>query len=364
MAVAAVNHFKVDLRAIQFTLYEHLKVAAALRARAFAHLSREECDAIIDQCVPLRDRGDRTAERTGRPGRLPARGRPRASRRPGFKEAWKQALRARPDVVRHAGRGAAASAGPHAIAVVLEELQSGANTAFNMYPGLTHGAADVIEQFALARGQRALPAGDVRRPLRRHDVPHRAARRLRRRRHQDPRATHLDGNVYAISGTKIFISAGDHDLTENIIHLVLARIDGAPAGTKGLSLFIVPKIWVNDDGSARRAERRRDGVDRAQDRHQGVGDRGAELRRERRLPRHPGRRPAARGHAADVPHDERRAHRRRRPGPRGRVDRVPERARLRARAQAGLVGAALEGSATRRACRSSSTPTCAACCSR
>lgn len=50
-------------------------------------------------------------------------------------------------------------------------------------------------------------------------------------------------------GQNPFISAGDHDLTENIIHLVLARVDGAARGTKGLSLFIVPKIWVNADGS-------------------------------------------------------------------------------------------------------------------
>ena len=51
------------------------------------------------------------------------------------------------------------------------------------------------------------------------------------------------------SGTKIFISGGDHDLAENIVHMVLARIDGAPAGTKGLTLFIVPKLRVNADGS-------------------------------------------------------------------------------------------------------------------
>src|SRR6266567_4755585 len=57
-----------------------------------------------------------------------------------------------------------------------------------------------------------------------------------------------DGS-YTIAGTKIFISAGEHDLSENIIHLVLARIEGAPAGIKGLSLFIVPKINVNTDGS-------------------------------------------------------------------------------------------------------------------
>src|ERR1700712_5264112 len=57
-----------------------------------------------------------------------------------------------------------------------------------------------------------------------------------------------DGS-YKISGTKIFISGGEHDLTENIIHLVLARIEGAPAGIKGVSLFVVPKILVNADGS-------------------------------------------------------------------------------------------------------------------
>src|SRR4029434_587060 len=56
-----------------------------------------------------------------------------------------------------------------------------------------------------------------------------------------------DGS-YAITGTKIFISAGEHDLTENIVHMVLARIEGAPAGVKGISLFMVPKFWVNADG--------------------------------------------------------------------------------------------------------------------
>lgn len=55
--------------------------------------------------------------------------------------------------------------------------------------------------------------------------------------------------AYSITGNKIFISSGEHDLTENIIHPVLARIEGAPAGTSGISLFLVPKIWVNDDGS-------------------------------------------------------------------------------------------------------------------
>jgi alkylation response protein AidB-like acyl-CoA dehydrogenase len=58
-----------------------------------------------------------------------------------------------------------------------------------------------------------------------------------------------DPRIYKIEGTKRFISCGEHDLTENIIHLLLARIEGSPRGTKGISLFIVPKIWVNPDGS-------------------------------------------------------------------------------------------------------------------
>ena len=57
-----------------------------------------------------------------------------------------------------------------------------------------------------------------------------------------------DGS-YSLTGTKIFISAGEHDLSENIVHLVIARIEGAPAGTKGISLFVVPKFLVNEDGS-------------------------------------------------------------------------------------------------------------------
>jgi alkylation response protein AidB-like acyl-CoA dehydrogenase len=62
-------------------------------------------------------------------------------------------------------------------------------------------------------------------------------------------AKRLDDGTYAITGNKIYITNGEHDLTENIIHPVLARIEGAPAGTKGISIFIVPKIWVNDDSS-------------------------------------------------------------------------------------------------------------------
>ena len=69
-----------------------------------------------------------------------------------------------------------------------------------------------------------------------------------------------DDGSYSITGTKIFISSGEHDLTENIIHLVLAKLAGAPDNVKGISLFVVPKFLVNDDGSLGRAQLRRCGA--------------------------------------------------------------------------------------------------------
>ena len=87
-----------------------------------------------------------------------------------------------------------------------------------------------------------------------------------------------DGS-YKITGTKIFISAGEHDLTENIIHLVLARLPDAPKGIKGISLFLVPKFLVKRGRLARAPQRRRLRIDRAQDGHQGVGHLRHELRR-------------------------------------------------------------------------------------
>ena len=89
-----------------------------------------------------------------------------------------------------------------------------------------------------------------------------------------------DGS-YKITGTKIFISGGEHDLTDNIIHLVLARIEGAPQGTKGISLFVVPKMQLNADGIARRPQRRLLRLDRAQDGHPRQFHLRDELRRAR-----------------------------------------------------------------------------------
>jgi hypothetical protein len=165
----------------------------------------------------------------------------------GFKAAWKSLYEAGWKSIgvdpHYGGAGA-----PRALQVLVEELISGANTAFAMYPALTFGAAEVIESFGTPE-QKALYcermfsgkwAGTMclTEPQAGSDVG--AAR---------TKATKNADGTWTISGTKIFISAGDHDLAENIVHLVLARVDGAPAGTKGLTLFIVPKHRVGADGS-------------------------------------------------------------------------------------------------------------------
>ena len=123
-------------------------------------------------------------------------------------------------------------------------------------------AAHLIEAFGDAGAAGALHDAHVRRRVDRHDGAHRAAGRLEPRRRDDARdADRDDGALPSVAASKIFISGGDHDLTDNIVHMTLARIDGAPAGIKGVSLFCVPKLPLRrgrrDARRQRRARRRR-----------------------------------------------------------------------------------------------------------
>ena len=123
-----------------------------------------------------------------------------------------------------------------------------ANGALAMAPGLTTGAIDLLQVWGSEEQKeiylRKMISGEwtgtmnLTEPQAGSDVGL-----------STTKAVPADDGSYRITGTKIFISFGDHDLVENIIHLVLARTPGAPAGTKGISLFIVPKFLVNDDGS-------------------------------------------------------------------------------------------------------------------
>ena len=137
---------------------------------------------------------------------------------------------------------------PQLLATAAGELFTGANSAFLMYPGLTHGAGKLVEEFGTAKQKelflRRLYTGEwtgtmcLTEPEAGSDVGNLTTTAKRN-----------DDGTFTITGNKIFISAGEHDLRENIIHPVLARIEGAPAGTKGISLFLVPKYRVNEDGS-------------------------------------------------------------------------------------------------------------------
>ncbi|MEO0675454.1 MAG: acyl-CoA dehydrogenase family protein, partial [Pseudomonadota bacterium] len=136
---------------------------------------------------------------------------------------------------------------PYLLSVVINEMVSGANMAFGMYPGLAMGAANTILAHGTdAQKQMYLPKmvsgewGGTMNLTEPHCGTDLGLLRTK--------AVPQDDGSFKISGQKIFISAGEHDLTDNIIHLVLARIEGAPEGTKGISLFIVPKVMVKDDG--------------------------------------------------------------------------------------------------------------------
>ena len=137
---------------------------------------------------------------------------------------------------------------PYLVGTAVGEMFASSNMAFGMYQGLTHGAYSAIHAHGSeAQKQTYLPnmvscdwTGTMN-----LTEPHCGTDLGLMRTKAEPQA---DG-TFKITGQKIFISAGDHDLSENIIHLVLAKIPGGPDGVKGISLFIVPKFMVNEDGS-------------------------------------------------------------------------------------------------------------------
>ncbi|NJC33602.1 alkylation response protein AidB-like acyl-CoA dehydrogenase [Sphingomonas jejuensis] len=165
----------------------------------------------------------------------------------GFKDAYRQFVEGGWSTLgapeRFGGQGM-----PHVVSLAFEEYLISANMAFGMYNGLTHGAIAAI----LAKGSEEqkdtwvpkMVAGEWSGTMNLTE-PHCGTDLGLIRTRAEPQA---DG-TYAITGTKIFISAGEHDLTDNIVHLVLAKAAGSPDNVKGISLFIVPKFLLNEDGT-------------------------------------------------------------------------------------------------------------------
>ena len=238
--------YTAPLRDMRFVYHELLEGDALSEMKAFEDFTPDVVDAVLEEAgkftsevlFPLNLSGDSE-------GCVLENGVVRTPR--GFKEAYDQfaqggwtGIAADQD---YGGQGA-----PAALHFLIQEMICSTNMAFGMYPGLTEGAYNAIKlhgsddqkdlylpkfvegtwsgTMCLTEPQCGTDLGLIR-----------------------TKAVPQEDGSYKITGTKIFISAGEHDLTENIVHLVLARLPDAPDGTKGISLFVVPKFLPKDDGS-------------------------------------------------------------------------------------------------------------------
>jgi 3-(methylsulfanyl)propanoyl-CoA dehydrogenase len=238
--------YKAPLRDIRFLLYELLGAGDLAQLPGFGEASPDLVDAVLGEAakfcesvlLPLNQAGDREGCRfENRVVRTPS----------GFKEAYAAfaaggwtGLACDPA---HGGQGL-----PEALNVVVVEMICATSVAFGTYPGLSRHAYQALAAHAPeAIRRRCLPrlaSGEWSGTMCLTEPQCGTDLGLVR-----TKAVPAADGSYAVSGTKIFISAGEHDLTDNILHLVLARLPNAPAGTRGISLFLVPKILWHDDGS-------------------------------------------------------------------------------------------------------------------
>jgi len=224
-----------------FNYYDHYK-----KYEEFEEASPDLVDAVLQECakfcenelLPLYQSGDKEGCQFDN-GKVTT---PK-----GFKEAYQQYIdggwSSLSHTVEHGGQGL-----PPSLGMVQSEMAGTANWSWAMYPGLSHGAMNTIDAhgndkqkelflsrliqgtwtgtMCLTEPQCGTDLGQVK-----------------------TKAEPNGDGTYNITGTKIFISAGDHDLTDNIIHIVLARLPDAPKGTRGISLFIVPKVSTDQEGN-------------------------------------------------------------------------------------------------------------------
>jgi alkylation response protein AidB-like acyl-CoA dehydrogenase len=241
-----MNNYQTPLRDISFTLFELFDYTNHYRALGHASLDRELTNAFINEAArfaeevlaPLGPVGDRQGCKLI-DGRVVT--------PTGFKEAYQHyCVTGWPSISRSVAYGGQGL--PQSLSIFLSEILGTPNWAWSMYAGLSQGAMHTIETHGTAQQkQQYLPAlisGRWTGTMCLTEAHAGSDLGLLRTR-AEPR---LDGS-YHISGTKIFISSGDHDLAENIVHIVLARLPDAPAGTKGISLFIVPKFLDGAEGT-------------------------------------------------------------------------------------------------------------------
>ena len=237
--------YRAPVKDLGFVLHQLLDENALAACPAFGDYSPDLADTILQEAGkfaesvldPIYRSGDTEgAHWTPEGVKTPA----------GFKQAYKQfvqggwpALRAAPEF---GGQGM-----PTVLGTAVEEIWGGANLAFKLCPMLTQGATEALERTATPALQHTfLPkmvSGEWTGTMNLTE-PQAGSDLAQVRTRATP-----EGDHYRVFGQKIFITYGEHDYTSNIIHMVLGRIDGAPPGVKGISLFLVPKVLVNDDGS-------------------------------------------------------------------------------------------------------------------
>uniref|UniRef100_UPI000AFEB121 acyl-CoA dehydrogenase family protein n=1 Tax=Marinobacterium profundum TaxID=1714300 RepID=UPI000AFEB121 len=238
--------YKAPLRDIRFAMQELLDFDGHYQKLPGAEdASMDMVDAILEEAGKFASQVLSPLNQTGDQGcRLGAGG---VETPEGFKEAYARYIEGGwPSLAQSQDFGGQGL--PDSLATIVAEINGSANWSWTMYPGLSHGAmATLMTHATEALRDRFLPplvegrwTGTMclTEPQAGSDLG------LLR-----TRAEPNEDGSYSISGTKIFISAGEHDMAENILHIVLARLPDAPAGSKGISLFLVPRFAVNDDGS-------------------------------------------------------------------------------------------------------------------
>jgi len=247
-------HYNPPLRDMQFVLHEVLNVVDELKPLpAHAEIDVDTINAVLEEAgkfasqvlAPLNLSGDIegcTLDPATHAVTAPQ----------GFKEAYAQYVEAGWPALssdpQYGGQGL-----PHIVNQCFFEMMNSANQAWTMYPGLSHGAFEALREHGSdeqkATYLKKLTSGEwtgtmcLTEPQCGTDLG-----LLRTKAIPFEREGQVDG-TYKLTGNKIFISAGEHDLTPNIVHLVLARLPEAPAGSKGISLFVVPKFLPKADGS-------------------------------------------------------------------------------------------------------------------